>query len=80
MSGFQWGVTVARRSQLGFPGVEKGADSVVREVGSPKRCSFDPFDEVDEVVEGFGGICWLPRVMCQLVIWGSSGRWCDPAC
>ena len=37
---------------VGFPGVEKGADSVVREVAKPERCSFDPFDEV---VEGFGG-------------------------
>ena len=37
---------------VGFPGVEKGADSVVREVTKPEGCSFDPFDEV---VEGFGG-------------------------
>ena len=44
MSGFQWGVTVARRSQLGFPCVEKGADSVVREVAKPERDPFDPLD------------------------------------
>ena len=29
---------------VGFPGVEKGADSVVREVAKPEGCSFDPFD------------------------------------
>ena len=43
---------MANRFQLGFARVEECSDSVVREVAEPER---DPFDPLDEVVEGFGG-------------------------
>ena len=35
---------MANRSPVGCPGVEKGPDSVVREVADPERCSFDLLD------------------------------------
>ena len=45
-------MTVANRSQLGFPEYRSARIRSFGEVTEPEGCSFDPFDEI---VEGFGG-------------------------
>ena len=47
---------------VGFSGVEQDADAVVGEATEPEP---DPFDALDQVVDGFGGFDNSPQTLVE---------------